>query len=291
MVGKQVDLNPHHVERMSNEITPFERIRRVGPTGSEFWSSRDFAQVLAYVNYRHFLAVITKARTACFNSGQRVEDHFVGIDEMIEIGKGGHRPVQTVMMSRYACYLVIQNADPAKEIVALGQTYFAVQTRRQELTDEEVEAERRLLFRAEMKAHNVQLADAAEGAGVVEPRDYAIFQNHGYAGLYGGLMAQDIHARKGLKKGQQILDHMGSTELAANLFRATQAEDKLRRERIAGRDKANRAHREVGAKVRQTIKELGGTMPEQLPVADSIKRLGSKGKAPQLKQLKKGKKA
>jgi DNA-damage-inducible protein D len=276
---------------MTNEITPFERIRREGPTGSEFWSSRDFAQVLGYVNYRHFQAVIEKARTACFNSGQRVEDHFVGIDEMVGIGSGALRSVNTVMMSRYACYLVIQNADPSKEIVALGQTYFAVQTRRQELTDKEVEAERRLILRAEMKAHNVQLADAAKGAGVVEPRDYAIFQNHGYAGLYGGLMAQDIHARKGLQKGQQILDHMGSTELAANLFRATQAEDKLRREQIVGKDKANRAHREVGAKVRQTIKELGGTMPERLPVAESIKRLGSEGKTPKLKQLKRGKKA
>lgn len=181
---------------MSKEITPFERIRRVNPAGNEFWSSRDFAQVLGYVNYRHFLAVIEKARTACFNSGQRVEDHFVGIDEMVEIGKGGQRSVQTVMMSRYACYLVIQNADPAKEIVALGQTYFAVQTRRQELTDQEAEEQRRLRIRAEMKAHNVQLADAAKDAGVVQPKDYAIFQNHGYAGLYAGLWARDIHARR-----------------------------------------------------------------------------------------------
>jgi DNA-damage-inducible protein D len=272
---------------MSNEITPFERIRRLGPAGNEFWSSRDFSQALGYNDYRNFEAVVEKARTACFNSGQRVEDHFVDITEMIEIGKGGQRPVKTVMMSRYGCYLVVQNADPAKEIVALGQTYFAVQTRRQELTDKEIEAERRLLLRAEMKAHNAQLADAAKGAGVVEPKDYAIFQNHGYAGLYGGLMAQDIHTRKGLKKGQQILDHMGSTELAANLFRATQAEDRLRRERITGKDKANRAHREVGAKVRQTIKELGGTMPENLPTAESLKRLEPKAKTPKLKSAKK----
>ena len=208
---------------MSNNITSFEEIRRTNSTGNDFWSSRDFARVLGYVNYRHFLAVIEKARTACFNSGQRVEDHFVGIDEMVEIGSGAQRPVQTVMMSRYACYLVIQNADPAKEIVAVGQTYFAVQTRRQELSDRETEAERRLVLRSELRQHNTHLADAAKGAGVIEPRDYAIFQNHGYAGLYGGLIAQDIHARKGLRKGQQILDHMGSTELAANLFRATQA--------------------------------------------------------------------
>jgi DNA-damage-inducible protein D len=212
-----------------------------------------------------------------------VEDHFVGIDEMVEIGSGAQRPVQTVMMSRYACYLVIQNADPAKEIVALGQTYFAVQTRRQELSDQEIEEQRRLTIRSELRTHNSQLADAAKGAGVVEPKDYAIFQNHGYAGLYGGLLAQDIHVRKGLKKGQQILDHMGSTELAANLFRATQAEEKLRREKIIGKDRANRAHHEVGAKVRQTIKELGGTMPENLPATESIKQLESK-----VKKLKEG---
>ena len=263
---------------MSNEITPFEQIRRTNEAGNEFWSSRDFARVLNYKDYRHFLAVIEKARSACFNSGQRLEDHFVGIDEMIEIGKGGQRRVKTVMMSRYACYLVIQNADPAKKIVAVGQTYFAVQTRRQELSDQEIEIQRRLTIRSELRTHNTQLADAAKDAGVIEPRDYAIFQNHGYMGLYGGLGAQDIHARKALKKGQQILDHMGSTELAANLFRATQAEEKLRREKIIGKEKANKAHREVGAKVRQTIEELGGTMPEHLPAVESIKRLESKAK-------------
>ena len=136
---------------MSNETTPFEQIRRTNPAGNEFWSSRDFARVLGYVNYRHFQAVIEKARTACFNSGQRVEDHFVGIDEMIVIGKGGQRAVKTVMMSRYACCLVIQNADPAKEIVAQGQTYFAIQTRRQELSDEEMEEQRRLAIRSELR--------------------------------------------------------------------------------------------------------------------------------------------
>jgi DNA-damage-inducible protein D len=268
---------------MTDELTPgtpspFEQIRRVNDAGNEYWSSRDFARILGYVNYRHFLAVIEKARTACFNSGQRVEDHFVGIDDMIEVGKGARRPVKTVLLSRYACYLVIQNADPSKEIVAIGQTYFAVQTRRQELSDQEIEDQRRLTIRAELRTHNSHLADAAKNAGVIEPRDYAIFQNHGYMGLYGGLNAQDIHRHKGLKKGQQILDHMGSTELAANLFRATQAEEKLRREKITGKDKANAAHREVGAKVRQTIKELGGTMPEALPPAESIKKLESRQK-------------
>ena len=277
---------------MNQAITPFEQIRRTNEAGNEFWPSRDFARVLDYADYRNFETVIEKARTACFNSGQRVDDHFVEITEMVEIGSGAQRAVKTVMMSRYACYLVIQNADPAKEIVAIGQTYFAVQTRRQELqdqepTEQEREAQRRLLLRAEMKTHNLQLADAAKGAGVIEPIDYAIFQNHGYMGLYGGLGAKDIHAKRGLKKSQQILDHMGSTELAANLFRATQTEEKLRREQITGKDKANRTHREVGAKVRQTIEELGGTMPEDLPTAESIKQLEAKPRATLAKKPKK----
>ena len=256
--------------------SPFEQIRRVNQAGNEHWSSRDFARVLGYADYRNFEQVIDKARMACFNSGQRPEDHFVDITEMIEIGKGGQRPVATTMMSRYACYLAVQNADPAKAIVALGQTYFAVQTRRQEMSDEQVEAERRLLLRDEMKRHNTQLADAARGAGVLEPRDYAIFQNHGYQGLYGGLTAVGIHRQKGLKASEHILDHMGSTELAANLFRATQAEEKLKRDKVKGKTGANRTHFEVGQKVRKTIKELGGTMPENLPVAESIKKLSAK---------------
>jgi len=267
---------------MSNELrpsppegrqSPFELIRRTNEAGREFWSSRDFAQILDYGDYRNFEQVIQKAKTACFTSAQRIENHFVDITEMVEIGSGAKRPIKTVYLSRYACYLVVQNADPSKEIVALGQTYFAVQTRRQELTDQATEDDRRLLLREEMKLHNVRLAGTAKDAGVIQPVDYAIFQNHGYMGLYGGLDAQDIHRRKGLKKSQQILDHMGSTELAANLFRATQTEEKLRRENIKGKARANQVHRDVGAKVRQTITELGGTMPENLPVAESIKRL------------------
>ncbi|MDD2500352.1 MAG: DNA damage-inducible protein D [Geobacter sp.] len=258
--------------------SPFEQIRRTNDAGNEYWSSRDFAKVLDYSDYRNFEQVIEKARTACFNSGQRIDDHFVDVTEMVELGSGAKRQVKSVYLSRYACYLIVQNADPGKEIVALGQTYFAVQTRKQELTEQAIEDERRLLLREEMRLHNVKLADAAKDAGVIEPKDYAIFQNHGYMGLYGGLKAQDIHRRKNLKKSQQILDHMGSTELAANLFRATQAEEKLRREKITGKAKANKAHEEVGAKVRQTIKELGGTMPEELPTVESIKKLEGKPK-------------
>jgi len=259
-----------------SHISPFERIKRTNDAGVEYWSSRDFAKVLDYGDYRNFEGVIEKAKLSCFNSGHRIEDHFVDVTEMIEIGKGGQRPVKTVLLSRYACYLAIQNADPKKEIVAQGQTYFAIQTRRQELGDERIEEQRRLLLREEMRRHNVQLADAAKGAGVVEPIDYAVFQNHGYMGLYGGLKMDEIHRRKRLKKSQKILDHMGSTELAANLFRATQAEEKLRRDKVQGKDAANRTHHAVGAKVRQTIRELGGTMPENLPVADSIKKIETK---------------
>ena len=261
---------------------PFELIRRTTAAGNEYWSSRDFAKVLEYNDYRNFEQVIRKAKTACFNSGHRIEDHFVDITDMIEIGKGGQREVSCVNLSRYACYLVIQNADPSKDIVAKGQTYFAVQTRRQELADEHLEAHRRLMLREEMKTHNAKLAGAAKDAGVVSSVDYGIFQNHGYMGLYGGLTAKDIHHRKGLKKSQHILDHMGSTELAANLFRATQTEEKLRRENIKGKDKANQTHRDVGRKIRKTIEELGGTMPEHLPVAEDIKKLA-------LKKKKKGK--
>jgi DNA-damage-inducible protein D len=257
-------------------ISPFEQIKRTNAAGMEFWSSRNFAEVLGYGDYRNFEGVIEKAKLSCFNSGHRIEDHFVDVTEMIEIGKGGQRPVKTVLMSRYACYLAIQNADPKKEIVAQGQTYFAIQTRRQELDDERIEEKRRVLLREEMRRHNIQLADAAKGAGVVQPIDYAVFQNHGYMGLYGGLKMEDIHRRKRLKKSQKILDHMGSTELAANLFRATQAEEKLLREKVQGKDAAYRTHHEVGAKVRQTIRELGGTMPENLPVVESIKKIETK---------------
>jgi DNA-damage-inducible protein D len=198
---------------------------------------------------------------------------------MIDIGKSAQREMSTIFLSRYACYLIVQNADPAKEIVALGQTYFAVQTRKQEVIEQKTygklatEDEKRIFLRNEMKTHNKKLADAAKVAGVIEPVDYAIFQNHGYQGLYGGLGMKDIHIRKKLNKNQQILDHMGSTELAANLFRATQTEEKLKRDKIKGKRQANVTHFEVGKKVRQTIKELGGIMPENLPVSECIKKV------------------
>jgi len=264
--------------------TIFEQIRQVDENGNEFWSARELGKVLEYSEFRHFIPVIDRAKEACKNSGFSVSDHFEDILDMIELGKGAKRSVDSIKLSRYACYLIVQNADPSKEIVATGQTYFAIQTRIQEIrqmdeyTSLKSEEEKRIFLRNELKTHNIQLAEAAKGAGVIEPIDYAIFQNHGYMGLYGGLDAKGIHTRKGLKKSQNILDHMGSTELAANLFRATQTEDKLRREEIKGKQNANTTHFNVGKKVRQTIRELGGTMPENLPTEESIKELEIKNK-------------
>lgn len=257
----------------------FEQIRQIDEAGNEYWSARQFAKVIEYVDFRNFERVLNKAKQACENSGYTVADHIVDFNEMVSIGSGAVREMPSYKLSRYACYLVVQNADPSKEIVAQGQTYFAVQTRIQEIRqmDEYVnlstEDERRLFLRNELAKHNTQLAAAAKDAGVIKPIDYAIFQNHGYKGLYGGLDAKGIHQKKGLSKSQQILDHMGSTELAANLFRATQTEDKLRRENIQGKAKANETHYEVGAKVRKTIEELGGMMPEDLPTVESVKKI------------------
>jgi DNA-damage-inducible protein D len=254
--------------------TTFEAIRHLDAHGNEYWLARQLAKVLEYSQYRHFLPVLERAREACRQSGQRVQDHMEDVLTMVDIGSGAQREVEDVRLSRYACYLAVQNGDPSKPVIANGQSYFALQTRRQELADSAQfaqlsEDDKRLAIRNELATHNRHLAAAAKQAGVETPLDYAVFQDHGYKGLYGGLGNKDIHARKGLKKSQKILDHMGSTELAANLFRATQTEEKLRRDRTSGKAQANQTHFEVGRKVRQTIAELGGTMPEQLPAPDS----------------------
>lgn len=190
---------------------------------------------------------------------------------MVTIGSGAEREIDDIQLSRYACYLIVQNSDPRKKVVALGQSYFAVKTRQQELIEnfEELDEDtKRLAIRKEMIEHNKQLVAAAKDAGVETTKDYAIFQNYGYKGLYGGLGAKDIHEKKGLKKSQKILDHMGYEELAANLFRATQTEAKLRRDNIQDKAEANQTHYNVGKEVRDTIKRLGGTMPEALPTPE-----------------------
>ncbi len=260
----------------------FEAIRSVNKHGQDFWSARELSRVLGYSEFRHFIPVINKAKEACENSGQEASNHFEDILEMVPIGSGAQREIQDVRLSRYACYLIVQNADPSKPIVALGQTYFAVQTRKQELIEQadyqslKTEEAKRLFLRNQLKIHNKQLAGVARNAGIIEPIDYAVFQDHGYRGLYGGLTSRDIHVRKTLKKSQQILDHMGSTELAANLFRATQTEEKLRRDNVKDKHTAGVVHYEVGKKVRKAIEEIGGTMLENLPVVESIKAVERK---------------
>ncbi|GHV11460.1 DNA damage-inducible protein D [Spirochaetia bacterium] len=255
----------------------FENIKRYTDEGIEFWYARELQIILEYTQWRNFEGVINKAKTACTKSHHDVDDHFADASKMVGIGSNSERKIDDIMLSRYACYLIVQNGDPRKEVIALGQTYFAVKTRQQELIenyDSLNENQKRLAIRQEMTEHNKSLAEAAQLAGVTDPKDYAIFQNMGYQGLYGGLGMKEIHSRKGLKKSEKILDHMGSTELAANLFRATQTDEKLRRENIRGKVRANRTHYEVGSKVRQTIKDLGGAMPEDLPTPEkSIRQI------------------
>lgn len=249
----------------------FESIKHIDEYGEEYWLARELQPILEYSQWRRFSDSIERAKLACKNSGFRVEDHFANVGKMVDIGSGAEREIDDVKLSRYACYLIVMNSDPRKEVISVGQTYFAIKARQQELIenyDQLSEDQKRLAIRNEMIAHNKSLAEAAQMAGVVDQRDYAIFQNKGYKGLYGGLGAKEIHARKGLKKSQKILDHMGSTELAANLFRATQTDEKLRRENVHGKQAAYNTHYQVGKKVRQTIKELGGTMPEDLPTPE-----------------------
>lgn len=274
----ELNIGTFKKQKRMNKNSLFEQIKHYNEIGQEYWSARELYAALNYLKWDKFLNVLKKAETACKNSGQNSEDHFPRVEKLVKIGSGALRNIGDVQLSRYACYLIVQNADPSKEVIALGQTYFTLQTRKQELLENEfeqlkTEEDKRLFLRKEMAEHNKQLADTAKKAGVIKPWEYAVFQNHGYMGLYNGLGAKEIQQKKGLKKSESILDHMGSTELAANLFRATQTEEKLRRENIKGKAAANKAHYEVGKKVRQTIQELGGEMPENLPTQKSIKQI------------------
>lgn len=264
-------------EKNTYTETVFESIRHENKYGQEFWYARELYKVLEYKDFRNFELTIFKAMDACRNSKNEVSDHFGETTEMVTIGSGAKRELRSYELSRYACYLIVMNGDSSKEIIALGQTYFAIKARQNELIENYEKMnddQKRLAIRHEMAEHNKLLVAAAKDSGVKTNLDYSIFQNYGYMGLYGGMKARDIHQHKGLKKNQKILDHMGYEELAANLFRATQTEAKLRRDKIQGKENANQTHYDVGAKVRQTIKELGGTMPEDLPTPDkSIQQL------------------
>lgn len=268
------------------EPTLFDSIKHIDENGAEFWYARELQTALQYKEWRNFSKVIDTAKIACKISQQNAIDHFVEVDKMVAIGSGAMRKQIDYKLTRYACYLIVMNGDPRKEVIALGQSYFAVKTRQQELQelyDRLTEDEKRLFIRGDIKQKNMLLAEAARNAGIITNLEYATFQDAGYRGLYGGLTARDIAQNKGLQNGEEILDWMGSEELAANLFRITQTEAKMKREGTDTPAKANAAHYQVGKAVRDTIAELGGTMPEDLPTPDkSIKELEDDTK----KQLK-----
>jgi len=270
-------------------VSPFDAIRKVDEDGNEYWSARELYKMLGYSTWQKFQHAIAEAKIASENSGGNVSADF---NLQVKIVKAGAttKPREDYHLTRYACYLIVQNADPSKPIVALGQTYFAYQTRRQEIADELAlsnlpEDQKRLILRSMLATFNVRLAEAAQLAGVVDPYDFATFYDYGYIGLYGGLRENDIHARKELTEKQKISDHMGSEELGANIFRATQTDAKLRRDQVSQKDQANITHYQVGHEVREAIKRLGGTMPENLPTPDeSIQELQRK----EQKRLKQG---
>lgn len=262
---------------IAKEYKCFEDIKKVRSDGSEYWCARDLALVLDYTKWENFHKVIKRAMIACKNSGKNIDDQFPEVGKMITIAKGGQRSVTDYELTRYACYLIVQNGDPRKEVIALGQTYFAIQTYRQEVADhfnELDEDSRRLVVRGDIKQWNQLLAETARNAGVITNEEFAIFQNAGYMGLYGGMTVDDIHKKKGLAVGQKILDYMGSTELVANLFRISQTEEKLRKDNVDDAMTATAVHHSVGKEVRKAIEEIGGTMPEDLPTPEkSIQQL------------------
>ena len=280
-------------ELKAREYKRFENIKQIRADGTEFWSARELAPALEYTKWENFQNVIKRAMIACENSGHSVEDDFPEVRKIVDAGITS-KPVKDYELTRYACYLIVQNGDPRKEVIALGQTYFAIQTYRQEVADhfnELDEDRRRLVVRGDIKQWNQMLAETAHNAGVITNEEFAIFQNAGYMGLYGGLDVDDIHKRKNLEVGQKILDYMGSTELIANLFRISQTEEKLRKDEVDNAKTATSIHYSVGKEVRSAIEKIGGTMPEDLPTPEKsiqeiekeqMARLNAKAKAGKL---------
>ncbi|MGH2516502.1 MAG: DNA damage-inducible protein D, partial [Ktedonobacterales bacterium] len=250
----------------------FESIKQANPYGSEYWSARELMPLLGYDQWRRFDDAIERAKVACGIAGQSVEDHFAGAGKMIALPKGAQREVKDYYLSRFACYLIAMNGDPRKPEIAGAQAYFAVQTRKQELFEQLPDMEKRLLVRERVMDGNTSLSQTAHEAGV-RSRMFGVFHDAGYKGLYGGLGVQDIKERKGIGAKEDVLDRMGRAELAANEFRITQTEQKLKNKQSQGEQEAIETHHEVGREVRDTIARLGGTMPEDLPTEPSIRPL------------------
>ena len=268
------------MRNMNKENQTFESIKHIDENGIEYWSARELMKVLSYKDWRYFDAVNEKAKIACQNSEITDIDHFVVDNKMVEIGSGARREQKDYKLTRYACYLIAQNANPRLKIVALAQTYFAVQTRKQEITEKEysmlTEEEKRFYQRNLTRKGNYSLNKAAKNAGV---KNFDKFHNAGYQGLYNGETADDIAKRKGLRYREDILDNMGSEELAANLFRITQTESRLKRDKVDTEKKACDTHNKIGKIVRKAIKEAGGIMPEDLPTPEkSLKQLEKENK-------------
>lgn len=277
---------------IAKEYKRFEDIKHIKEDGTEYWSARELATVLDYNKWENFFNVIKRAMIACKNSGHNIEDDFPEVRKIVDAGIS-RKTVIDFELSRYACYLIVQNGDPRKEVIALGQTYFAIQTYRQEVADhfnQLDEDNRRLVIRGDIKQWNQMLVETAHKAGVITNDEFAIFQNAGYMGLYGGLDVDDIHERKKLEVGQKILDYMGSTELIANLFRISQTEEKLRKDNVMGAEVATSVHYNVGKEVRTAIEKIGGTMPEDLPTPEkSIQQIEKEQMARLKAKAKKGK--
>lgn len=271
---------------MSDEIIPiaphkdFESIKKIDGNGIEYWEARELMPLLGYIQWRAFEEVINRAAKACINSGQDVDNHFARSSKMVEIGSNTVRELINYKLDRYACYLVAQNGDPNKPEIAQAQTYFAIQTRRQEIFEQLTDSEKRLFIRSEVSESNKKLFKTARQAGVSK---FGLFNDAGYKGLY-GMPLSDIERKKGIKKGE-LLDRAGSTELAANLFRITQTDEKIKKDKTYGQQAASQTHFMVGGKVRQTIKDIGGVLPEQLSMEKHIKQIKK-----EIKQLKKDEK-
>jgi len=267
----------------------FENIKNVDEYGQEYWYARELSKVLEYSDWRNFLKVLNKTKEACKNSGFNVDEQLVEVNKLSKRNNNAIANIQDFKLTRYICYLIVQNADPSKEVVALGQTYFAIQTRKQEITEQEYDMlsddEKRFYQRKLTKQGNYTLQKVASNAGV---KNMAEFHNAGYKGLYNGETADDIFKRKKLRYREDILDNMNEDELVANLFRINQTKQRLIKDNVQGEKEAKDVHYEVGKKVRKAIADIGGTMPEDMPTPKkSLKELEREKKQLENKEQKK----